>query len=67
MAGKLRVVMGQPIDEAFLATSVLGSNTEKNRNDARDICLGLNGPLSAIGLQIEYRKGVGLTMREIGE
>lgn len=64
IAGKLLAVMGQPIGEAFLASSVFGSNTEKNRNDVVNICRGLNDPLSEVGLCIDYIKGVGFIMKD---
>jgi len=65
-ASKLRIAMGKGhISEAFLAQEVIGSNTEKHRDEVRHACLAMNKQLAEIGLKIEYYPGFGLIMKEV--
>ena len=67
LAGKLRVAMGKGhLSEAFLANTVLGSNTEHNRVIVKSITLGMNEALAEVGLKVEYYEGFGFVMKEVG-
>lgn len=66
LAGKLRVAMGKGhVSEAFLAESVMGSNTESTRDAVKSVCLGMNGRLALVGLKVEFYSGFGLVMKEL--
>lgn len=66
LAGKLRVAMGKGhVAEAFLAQTVMGSNTESARDAVKSVCLGMNDRLAKIGLKIEFYAGLGLLMKEL--
>lgn len=64
IAGKLRAAIGQHIGVAFLASSVMGSDTENNRRIVRDVCDTMNDRLASIGLHIAHYEGFGLMMKE---
>lgn len=67
LASKLKAAMGKGhVSEAFLAESVIGSNTERHRDEVKNACLGMNDKLADVGLQIGYYPGFGLLMKEIG-
>lgn len=66
IAGKLRVAMGKGhVSEAHLAETVIGSNTEAQRDLIRLTCRGMNPNLAEVGLKIEHYPGFGLIMKDI--
>lgn len=66
IAGKLRVAMGKGhVSEAHLAETVIGSNTEAQRDLIRLTCRGMNPNLAEVGLKIEHYPGFGLIMKDL--